>query len=122
MTAGIGPARLQGRQAMTYFIAHSDLTKSSPVAALYEADNADAAFEAFARDLGGHQALDSGVARQQGFGGYWVRDSKGNGKFWAVVMDDIFSARDRMEQAWFAGEDRAKVEAEAAAYFNGDGE
>lgn len=107
---------------MTYFIAHSDLTRSSPVAELYEADNADAAFEAFARDLGGHYALESGVARQRGFGGHWVRDSKDNGKFWAVVMDDIFSARERMEQSWFAGEDRAKVEAEAAAYFNGDGE
>ena len=105
---------------MTYFIAHSDLTKSSPVVGLYEAETADAAFEAFARTLGGHYALDSGVARSRGFGGVWVRESKDNAQFWAVVMDDIFSARERMEQSWFAGEDRAKVEAEAATYFNGE--
>lgn len=105
---------------MAYFVAYSDLN-TAPAFRMFEGATADEAFLALADHLGGHGAIALGYAlnRGNGYSGQWDRKSE-NRQFWGQVMHDLFEPRDMGDKAWFAGDDRAKVEAEATAYYNGE--
>jgi len=102
---------------------YAALAQSNPEEVkIYEgADVAELATR-FARDNGGHYALDDEDATISIYSGK-ARLTRADGEaFWHHIMSDVMLDRDTGD--WFYGEDRAEVERQATAWLAGtlDGE